>query len=66
MPEPILRLFPNESAAKKAGQQLCSFAGERLATNLYALKPQGEAKAVYLLSSAYRLTVAERRWAEEH
>ena len=66
MPEPIPRLFPTESAAKKAGQQLCSFAGERLATTLYALKSQGETKAVYLLSSTYRLTVAERRWADEH
>jgi hypothetical protein len=33
---------------------------------LYALLPEGEKKPTFLLSSAYRLTVAEKRWAEEH
>ena len=28
--------------------------------------PEGEKKPTYLLSSAYRLTVAEKRWVEEH
>ncbi len=66
MPEQALRLYPTEAAAKKAGQQLASFDGPRLATVLYALLPAGEKKATYLLSSTYRLTVAEQRWAEEH
>ena len=33
---------------------------------LYALLPQGEKKPTYLLSSSIRLTVAEKRWVEEH
>jgi len=66
MPETFLRLFPTEAAAKKAGQQLASFEGGRLTTTLYALLPTGEKKPTYLLSSTYRLTVAEQRWALEH
>jgi len=61
-----LRLYPTEAAAKKAGLKLADFSGERLATTLYALLPAGEKKPTYLLSSTYRLTVAEKRWAEEH
>ena len=61
-----LRLYPTEAAAKKAGLQLCSFSGERLATILYALLPAGDKKPTYLLSSTYRLTVAEQRWVAEH
>ncbi|WP_407543542.1 hypothetical protein Q0M94_26690 (plasmid) [Deinococcus radiomollis] len=63
---PSLRLFPTEAAAKKAGLALSDFRGERLSTVLYALLPVGEKKPVFLLSSAYRLTVAEKRWVEEH
>lgn len=33
---------------------------------LYALLPEGERKPTFLLSSSYRLTVAEKRWASEH
>ena len=66
MPEQVLRLYPTEAAAKKAGLSLCSFSGERLSTVLYALLPEGEKKPTYLLSSTYRLTVAEKRWAEAH
>lgn len=66
MPEQELRLFPTEAAAKKAGLKLSSFSGERLSTTLYAFLPEGEAKPTYLLSSAFKLTVAERRWAEVH
>ena len=65
-PEQELRLFPTEAAAKKAGLKLSSFSGERLSTTLYAFLPEGEAKPTYLLSSASKLTVAERRWAEVH
>jgi len=61
-----LRLYPTEAAAKKAGLQLADFSGARLSTMLYALLPAGEKKPTYLLSSTYRLTVAEKRWAEEH
>ncbi|GGR10902.1 hypothetical protein [Deinococcus ruber] len=61
-----LRLYLTEASAKKAGPQLCSFSGERLATTLYALLPSGEKKPTYLLSSTYRLTVAEQRWVAEH
>ena len=61
-----LRLFSTEAAAKKAGLQLCSFSGERLATTLYALLPAGEKKPTYLLSSTHRLTVAEQRWVTEY
>ena len=61
-----LRLYPTEMAAKKAGLKLAEFSGERLSTTLYALLPVGEKKPTYLLSSAYRLTVAEQRWAAEH
>lgn len=61
-----LRLFPTEALAKKAGLQLADLRGERLPTVLYALLPAGEAKPVFLLSSAYRLTVAEQRWVDEH
>ena len=61
-----LRLYPTEAAAKKAGLELSSFRGERLATILYKLLPEGEKKATYLLSSTYRLTVAEQRWVTEH
>jgi len=61
-----LRLYPTEAAAKKAGLYLSDFSGARLCTTLYALLPAGEKKPTYLLSSTYRLTVAEKRWAEEH
>ena len=61
-----LRLYPTEVAAKKAGLALADLRGERLSTVLYALLPAGEKKPTYMLSSAYRLTVAERRWIEEH
>ena len=61
-----LRLFPTKAAAKKAGLALADLRGERLSTVLYALLPAGEKKPTYLLSSAYRLTVAEQRWIEEH
>ena len=60
-----LRLYPTETAAKKAGLKLADFSGDRLATTLYALLPAGEKKPMYLLSSTYRLTVAEQRWADE-
>lgn len=63
---PPLRLFPTEAAAKKAGLALADFRGERLSTVLYALLPAGEKKPTYLLSSSIRLTVAEKRWVEEH
>lgn len=67
MPAPApLRLYPTETAAKKAGLKLAEFSGERLSTTLYALLPAGEKKPTYLLSSTYRLTVAEQRWAHEH
>lgn len=66
MSEQVLRLYPTEAAARKAGLKLAEFSGERLSTVLYALLPEGEKKPTYLLSSTYRLTVAERRWAEEH
>ena len=65
MPEQVLRLYPTEAAAKKAGLQLASFDGPRLATVLYAVLPAGEKKPTYLLSSTYRLTVAEQRWADD-
>ena len=61
-----LRLFPTEAAAKKAGLALADFRGERLSTVLYALLPEDEKKPTYLLSSSSRLTVAEKRWVEEH
>jgi len=61
-----LRLFSTEAAAKKAGLALADFRGERLSVVLYALLPEGEKKPTYLLSSSIRLTVAERRWVEEH
>ena len=61
-----LRLYPTEAAAKKAGLSLADLRGERLSTVLYALLPAGEKKPTYLLSSAYRLTVAEKHWVEEH
>ena len=60
-----LRLYPTEATAKKAGLKLADFSGDRLATTLYALLPAGEKKPTYLLSSTYRLTVAEQRWADE-
>ena len=60
-----LRLYPTEAAAKKAGLALADLRGERLSTVLYALLPEGEKKPTYLLSSAYRMTVAEKRWVEE-
>jgi len=62
---PALRLYPTEAAAKKAGLALADFRGERLTLVLYALLPKGE-KPIYLLSSSIRLTVAEKRWVEEH
>ena len=65
MPVP-LRLYPTEAAARKAGLTLASLDGERLATVLYALHPAGEKKPTYLLSSTYRLTVAEQRWVSEY
>ncbi|MGY2895034.1 hypothetical protein ACVWZX_003060 [Deinococcus sp. UYEF24] len=55
------RLYPTEVAARKAGLKLADFSGERLITTLYALLPAGEKKPTYLLSSSYRLTVAEQR-----
>ena len=61
-----LRLFTTEALARKAGLPLADIRGERFSTVLYALLPTGETKPVYLLSSAYRLTVAEQRWAEKH
>ena len=61
-----LRLYPTEAAAKKAGLALADFQGERLSTVLYALLPEGEKKPTYLLSISSRLTVAEKRWVEEH
>ena len=61
-----LRLYPTEAAAKKAGLALADLGGERLSTVLYALLPEGEKKPTYLLSSSSRLTVAEKRWVEEH
>ena len=61
-----LRLFATEAAAKKAGLALADLRGERLSTVLYALLPEGEKKPTYLLSSSIRLTVAEKRWVEEH
>ncbi|WP_407542466.1 hypothetical protein Q0M94_22980 (plasmid) [Deinococcus radiomollis] len=61
-----LRLYPTEAAARKAGLALADLRGERLATVLYALRPEGEKKATYLLSQSYRLTVAEQRWVAEH
>jgi hypothetical protein len=61
-----LRLFATEAAAQKAGRALATQDGARLGTQLYALLPAGEKKPTYLLSSTYRLTVAERRWAAEH
>ena len=60
-----LRLYLTEATAKKAGLKLADFSGDRLATTLYALLPAGEKKPMYLLSSTYRLTVAEQRWADE-
>ncbi len=66
VPEQALRLYPTEAAAKKAGLHLASFDGSRLGTVLYRMLPAGEKKATYLLSSTYRLTVAERRWVMEH
>ena len=50
----------------KAGLRLVDFSGPRMATTLYALLPEGEQRATYLLSSPYRLTVAEQRWVNEH
>ena len=61
-----LRLYPTEAAAKKAGLALADLRGERLSMVLYALLPEGQKKPTYLLSSTYRLTIAERRWVEEH
>ena len=61
-----LRLYPTEAAAKKAGLALADIHGERLSTVLYAVLPAGEEKPMYLLSSAYCLTVAEQRWVAEH
>ncbi len=61
-----LRLYPTEAAAKKAGLALADLRSERLSTVLYALLPEGEKKPTYLLSSSMRLTVAEKRWVEEH
>jgi len=61
-----LRLYPTEAAAKKAGLALADLRGERLATVLYALLLEGEKKPTFLLSSSRRLTVAEKRWVDEH
>ena len=61
-----LYLYSTEAAAKKAGLALADLRGERLSTVLYALLPAGEKKPSYLLSASSRLTVAERRWVEEH
>jgi hypothetical protein len=61
-----LRLFTTEAAAKKAGLRLASYVGERLTTTLYALLPADEKKPTFLLSRAYRLTVAEQRWVTDH
>ena len=62
----LLRLFPTEAAAKKAGLALADYRGERLTMVLYALLPEDEKKPTYLLGSSIRLTVAEKRWVEEH
>ena len=62
----LLRLYPTEAAAKKAGLALADLRGERLSTVLYAVLSEGEKKPSYLLSGSSRLTVAERRWVEEH
>ena len=62
----LLRLYPTEAAAKKAGLALADLRGERLSTVLYALLPKGDTKPTYLLSSSIRLTVTEKRWVEEH
>jgi hypothetical protein len=60
-----LRLFPTESAAKKAGLQLASPEGGRLHVTLYALLPAGQKKPCYLLSTTQRPAVAELRWASD-
>ena len=60
-----LHLYPTETAAKKAGLALADLRGERLSTVLYLLLPEDE-KPIYLLSSSSRLTVAEKRWVEDH
>jgi len=59
-------LYPTEVATKKAGLALAEFRGERLTMVLYVLLPTGEKKPTCLLSGSIRLTVAEKRWAEEH
>jgi hypothetical protein len=61
-----LRLYPTEAAAKKAGLALADLRSERLSTVLYALLPEREKKPTFLLSSSIRLTMAEKRWVEEH
>ena len=61
-----LRLYPTETAARKAGLALADLRGERLSTVLYALLPEVEKKPIYLLSSSLRLTVPEKCWVEEH
>ena len=61
-----LRLYSTAAAAKKAGLAFADFRGERLSMVLYALLPEGEQKPTFLLSSSIRLTVAEKRWVEEH
>jgi len=61
-----LRLYPTESAARKAVLALADFRGERLTVVLYALLPADDKKPTYLLSSSIRLTVPEKRWVEAH
>jgi hypothetical protein len=61
----VLRLYRTESAARKAGLKLAEVSGER-STILWDLLPEGEKKATYPLSGTCRLTVAERRWVDEH
>ena len=56
----LLRLYPTEAAAKKAGLAFADYRGERLTTVLYALLPEDEKKPTYLLGSSIRLTVAEK------
>lgn len=67
MPSPTtsLRVYPTEMAAKKAGSQLASLEGEHRGSTLYSVLLAGEKKPVYLLSTTYRLTVAEQRWVAE-
>ncbi|GGR40134.1 hypothetical protein [Deinococcus ruber] len=67
MPAPApLRLHPTQAAAHKAGLHLCSLAGGRTVSFLYSLLPAGEKKPIFLLSTTYKLSVAEQRWIMDH